>query len=68
MVASWDATTYSCCVTEPDATGSERPFEGAGVVRSYGDSALSDAAAAEIYGEGGAAGAPKWRRPGASKW
>ncbi|MGN6870701.1 MAG: ABC transporter permease [Solirubrobacteraceae bacterium] len=56
-------------MTEHDATGSERPFEALDDRAVAGDVILSDAAAAEIYGEEGPAPAPGvGAAPGASKW
>ena len=69
MIASWDATDVQLLVTEHDATGSERPFEALDERTVAGDVILSDAAAAEIYGEEGPAPAPGvGAAPGASKW
>jgi len=45
-------------VTEHDATESERPFEALDDRAVAGDVILSDAAAAEIYGEEGPAAPP----------
>ena len=55
-------------MTEHDTPGSERPFEALDERTVAGDLVLSDAAAAEIYGEEGAAAPPGvGAAPGASK-
>jgi putative spermidine/putrescine transport system permease protein len=55
-------------VTEKDTTGSERPFEALDERAVAGDVILSDAVAAEIYGEEGPTAAPGiGAAPGASR-